>query len=135
MRRVLPATLFVIAATVFAAGCGGSSSSSSGSNTTTGADTTATTAATDSGTLAGKVGPGFDISMDKSSVAAGTYTLTVDDEASIHDFHFTGPGGVDVKTEVSETGTKTFTVDLQPGTYTFVCDPHSSSMHGTLTVS
>jgi plastocyanin len=26
-------------------------------------------------------------------------------------------------------------VTLQKGTYTFVCDPHSSQMHGTLTVS
>ena len=24
---------------------------------------------------------------------------------------------------------------LKPGTYTFVCDPHSSQMHGTLTVT
>ena len=33
--------------------------------------------------------------MAESTVAAGTYTLTVDDQASIHNFHFTGDG-VDV---------------------------------------
>jgi len=140
MKRLLPATLFVATAAALAAGCGGSSSSSSSSDSTAGSDTTAatttaTTGGTASGTLTGKVGPGFDIAMDKSTVAAGTYTLTVDDQASAHDFHFTGPGGVDVATDVSETGAKTFTVDLQAGTYTFVCDPHSSSMNGTLTVT
>jgi len=80
------------------------------------------------------VGPGFDISMGESTVAAGTYTLKVDDQASIHNFHLTGDG-VDVSTDVSGTGEKTFTVTLKPGTYTFVCDPHSSQMHGTLTVT
>ena len=73
--------------------------------------------------------------MAESTVAAGTYTLTVDDQGTVHDFHLTGPGGVDVDDQVSGTGKKTFTVDLQPGTYTFVCDPHSSSMNGTLTVT
>ena len=144
MKRLLPATLFVVAAAAaLAAGCGGSSSSSSSSDTTSGTDTTAaattdttaTTEGTAAGTLAGSVGPGFDISMDKKTVAAGTYTLTVDDQADIHNFHLTGPGGVDVATDVPGTGTKTFTVKLQAGTYTFVCDPHSSSMSGTLTVT
>jgi plastocyanin len=72
--------------------------------------------------------------MDESTVAAGTYTLTVDDQASIHNFHLTGDG-VDVATDISGTGKETFTVTLKPGTYTYVCDPHSSQMHGTLTVT
>ena len=91
-------------------------------------DTTAASGSA-SGTLTGSVGPGFDISMAESTVAAGTYTLKVDDQASSHNFHFTGDG-VDVSTDVSGTGEQTFT-----GTYTFVCDPHSSQMHGTLTVT
>ena len=86
-------------------------------------------------TLSGSVGPGYDISMKETTAAPGTYTLNVDDQGTIHDFHFTGPGGVDVKTDVCGTGEKSFTVTLQKGTYTFVCDPHSSQMHGTLTVS
>ena len=133
MRRIWPATPFAVAAAVVAAGCGGSSGNSSDSDSTAAVGTTATTASS-GGALAGKVGPGFDISMDKSSVTAGTYTLTVDDQSSSHDFHFTGDG-VDVTTEVSGTGEQTFTVTLTPGTYTFVCDPHSSSMKGTLTVT
>jgi plastocyanin len=59
----------------------------------------------------------------------------VNDESSSHNFHLTGPGGIDVSTEVSGTGLQTFIVDLEPGTYTFVCDPHSSSMTGTITVT
>jgi plastocyanin len=43
--------------------------------------------------------------------------------------------GVDVSTAVSGTGEKSFTVTLTPGTYTYVCDPHSSQMRGTLTVT
>ena len=37
-------------------------------------------------------------------------------------------------TEVGSTGEEPFTITLEPGTYTFVCDPHASSMNGTLTV-
>jgi plastocyanin len=133
MRSFVPVTLLVAAATALAAGCGGSSDSSSGSDTTVGSDTTATTSAA-SGTLSGSVGPGFDISMGASEAAAGEYTLTVDDQSAMHNFHLTGPG-VDVKTDVTETGVKTFTITLQKGEYHFQCDPHSSSMNGTLTVN
>ena len=132
MRRFWPAMVLVtVVAALAAAGCGSSDDSSSGE--TTAADTTAASGSA-SGTLTGSVGPGFEISMAESTVAAGTYTLTVDDQASIHNFHFTGDG-VDVSTDVSGTGEESFTVTLKPGTYTFHCDPHSSQMHGTLTVT
>jgi len=121
-----------VAAALAAAGCGGSDDSSSGDTTVTSDTITASGSA--SGTLTGSVGPGFDISMEESTVAAGTYTLTVDDQASIHNFHLTGDG-VDVSTDVSGTGEKSFTVALTPGRYTYVCDPHSSQMRGTLTVT
>jgi plastocyanin len=139
MRRLLPALVLAIAAAALAAGCGGSSKSSAGTDTpatdTTATDTTtATTAGGASGKLSGSVGPGFDISMDRKTVPAGTYTLTVNDKGDIHNFHLKG-AGVDVKTDVAGTGITTFTVTLQPGTYTFVCDPHSSSMKGTLKVT
>jgi plastocyanin len=58
----------------------------------------------------------------------------VSDKASIHNFHLVGPG-VNVKTSVSGTGTKTFVVTLKKGTYAFFCDPHKSSMHGSFKVS
>ena len=131
MRRTI--WLAAIAgAALMIAGCGGSSSSSSSSSSAAPAASTA--AAAGGNAIAGTVGPGFTISMDKTSVPAGDYTLTVDDQSDIHNFHLTGDG-VDVKTDVSETGTKTFQVTLKPGTYTFQCDPHAQQMNGTLTVT
>jgi plastocyanin len=115
------------------AGCGGDDNESSGEATTT---TTATTGTGAAGkTIEGYVGPGFDISVeDADNVKAGDYTLKVEDKSDIHNFHLTGPG-VDVKTEVSFKGTMTFPVKLQAGEYHFQCDPHSSSMNGTFTVT
>lgn len=69
-----------------------------------------------------------------SKLAAGTYSMTIKDESSIHDFHLTG-AGVDHTTGIGSTGTTTFSVTFKPGKYSFVCDPHASSMHGEFTVS
>jgi hypothetical protein len=85
-------------------------------------------------------GDAFEISLKDpagnpiTNLAAGTYTLQVNDESTIHDFHLTG-AGVDDSTGVGSTGTKTFSVTFKPGTYTFQCDAHPGSMHGTFTVS
>jgi plastocyanin len=89
--------------------------------------------------LAGQVGPGFDISLRQGGKAvktlkAGKVTIAVNDRSSIHDFRLRGPG-VNVATSVSGTGAKTFTVTLKKGTYTFLCDPHASSMRGSFKVS
>ena len=89
---------------------------------------------TNTNTLTGTVGPGFTITMNKKTVKAGTYAITIHDLASIHDFHLTGPG-VDKKTSVTGTGTTKWTVKLKKGTYHFVCDPHRTIMHGVLTVT
>jgi len=93
-----------------------------------------TLAATNANTLTGTVGPGFTITMNKKTVKAGTYTITIHDQASIHDFHLTG-SGVNKSTSVSGTGTTKWTVKLKKGTYHFVCDPHRTIMHGVLKVS
>jgi plastocyanin len=85
-------------------------------------------------TLAGTVGPGFTITMNKKTVKAGPHVITIHDLASIHDFHLTGPG-VDKKTSVTGTGTTKWTVKLKKGTYHFVCDPHRTIMHGVLKVT
>jgi plastocyanin len=85
-------------------------------------------------TVTGTVGPGFTITMNKKTVKAGTYVITIHDLASIHDFHLTGPG-VDKKTSVAGTGTTKWTVKLKKGTYHFVCDPHLTIMHGVLKVT
>jgi Copper binding proteins, plastocyanin/azurin family len=68
------------------------------------------------------------------NLAAGTYTMALDDESSIHNFHVTG-AGVDDLTSVGGTGARTFTVTFKPGSYSFFCDPHKSQMHGSFVVS
>ena len=89
--------------------------------------------------LVGTVGPSFTITLKKggkkvTTLKAGRYTISVQDKSDFHNFHLTGPG-VNKKTTVSEVKTKTWTVTLKKGTYRYVCDPHSSQMHGTLTVT
>ena len=136
--RIAALVLVVASATVVAAGCGGSSNSAGTTSTETTTTETTTTAASGK-TLDGTVGPGFDISLTQggqavTTLAPGAYTLTVDDKSSSHDFHLTGPG-VDVSTDVAETGTKTFEITLQDGSYHYQCDPHASIMNGDFTVS
>ena len=118
------------------AGCGGDDDESSGTTaaeTTGGADTSAS--AGGGATLNGSVGPGFDISLDGTDgITAGDYTLVVNDQSSAHNFHLTGPGGVDVSTDVSAEGEQSFEITLEPGEYRFQCDPHASSMNGSFTV-
>ena len=83
--------------------------------------------------LGGSVGPGFTISMGKRTVAHGQFRITIKDRSSIHNFHLTGPG-VNVKTSVAATGSKTFRITLKKGKYTFLCDPHASTMRGTFRI-
>ena len=132
MKRHRLALLTLVLATGLAvAGCGGDDDEGEG--------TPATTEETGGGgggtTLNGSVGPGFEISLEGTDgLTAGDYTIVVNDQATSHNFHLTGPGGVDVMTEVGEEGEKSFDVTLEPGEYTFVCDPHASQMRGTFTV-
>lgn len=85
-------------------------------------------------TLLGSVGPGFEISLKNTrNIKPGKYKLTVNDKATSHNFHLKGPG-VNVKTSVGGKGFKTFTVTLKRGTYTFLCDPHASSLKGSFRV-
>ena len=91
--------------------------------------------------LAGTVGPGFTIKLTKGGTSVktlkpGSYTLTVKDKSASHNFHIFGPGVAKVVTTVPFVGTKTVTVTLKKGTYTFQCDPHAQSgMKGTFKVS
>ncbi len=123
------------------AGCGGSDEESAA-----GGDTQAATTAAAAGggsaqpgdTLDGTVGPEATIELTYdgqpvTELPAGSYTIAVDDQATSHNFHLAGPG-VEETTAVAETGTATWTVELQAGEYTFVCDPHASQMNGTVAV-
>ena len=91
-------------------------------------------------TLHGIVGPGFSIGVlggggaAVTHVDAGAVELEVEDLASAHSFHLTGPGNVDVATTIAGIGTKTFNLTLVDGTYSFFCDAHPLTMKGSFTV-
>ena len=136
-RRHFTLAILLLVLGLALAGCGGDDNESS--DTTTAAATTEasiTGGSAGSGTtLNGSVGPGFEISLDGTDgITAGDYTLVVNDQSTAHNFHLTGPGGVDVSTEVSEEGEKSFDVTLVAGEYRFQCDPHASQMNGSFTV-
>jgi plastocyanin len=90
--------------------------------------------------LAGEVGPGFSIEVKKGgkdlkTIKAGTYRIKVEDKASIHNFHLSGPG-LNKKTSVSFKGETTWKIKLKPGRYTYQCDPHAASgMKGSFRVT
>lgn len=117
------------------AACGGYST------TTTAAATTATGTAPAGNTLTGTVGPGFTISLqqdgaDVTTLPAGTYSFVVSDQSAAHNFALVSPDGTPTAlTTVPATGSETVTIDLTAGTWTFDCQPHSSTMNGSFTVS
>jgi plastocyanin len=89
--------------------------------------------------LSASVSDPFNISLKVGTakvtkLKAGIYTIVVKDTAADHNFHLTGPG-VNKTTSVGGKGTFTWKVTLKKGTYKYVCDPHSSSMKGSFTVS
>jgi plastocyanin len=84
-------------------------------------------------TFKGTVGPGFTITLSKKPTKPGKTIFVIADKSSVHNFHLFGPG-VNKKTSVSGTGTTTWTVTLQKGTYRFVCDPHKAIMKGSFTI-
>jgi plastocyanin len=110
------------------------------------------TAATPS--FSGSVGPGFTISLAKKPTKPGLATFVINDKATTHNWHLhfgakkvkvyqvdakgktllKNGKRVEATTSVGATDTVRFTVKLQRGKYTFLCDPHSTSLVGTFTV-
>lgn len=89
-------------------------------------------------TLDGTVGPGFTIKLTQNgkkvtSLKPGRYAITVVDKATMHNFVLQGPGVDKEITDLNFVGTKTATVTLKKGTYTYVCTPHPT-MKGSFTV-
>jgi plastocyanin len=147
-KTTIAATVAALTLVLVASACGGGSSSAGGETTTTEATSTTEAMTTTeggsgsaTGTLEGETGPGFEIEVkqhgeDAESVKAGTYTLKVEDKSDIHNFHLIGPGVDQEVTSVPFEGEKTVTVTLEPGTYTYQCDPHASQgMKGTFEVT
>jgi plastocyanin len=144
-RRGMKAFGFTLVALLAAlalvgAGCGGDEDETDGATATETTDTTTTDTETTGAALKGTVGPGFTITLTTAdgdpveTLSAGSYDLEVEDLSSAHNFHLSGPG-VDVSTDVAETGTQNFSVDVAAGSYEFVCDPHASQMNGSFEVS
>jgi plastocyanin len=88
--------------------------------------------------LSGSVGPGETIVLKKgasrvSTLKRGRYTIVVKDRSAEHNFRIRGPVSRQISS-ISATGTKTVTLTLKPGRYTYVCDPHSGDMIGSFRV-
>jgi hypothetical protein len=90
--------------------------------------------------LVGTVGPGSTISMKTASgkrvsmLPRGSYRIVINDRSDEHNFAMRGPGVSRTWTGVDFVGTKTVTVRLGAGRYTFVCVPHADDMRGTFGV-
>jgi hypothetical protein len=91
--------------------------------------------------LHGTIGPGYTISLKDAhgkkvtTLKAGKYTFVVRDEANIHNFTLNGPGIKNKTiTDTSFEGTKTVTLTLRRGSYTFYCTVHPT-ISGTFKVA
>jgi hypothetical protein len=91
--------------------------------------------------LVGTTGPGFTITLKKKGVKVrtlkhGKYTITVNDKSTAHNFRLKGPGLNKRITTLAFRGTKTVTVTLRVGRYTYLCDPHAATgMKGSFRVT
>ncbi len=137
MRRLLLATLLVTVIAV--AGCGGSSSSSSATSSTQTASPTSSSAG--AGTLTLAADPSGNLKFDKSSLSASAGKVTVDftNSSSVpHNLTIAASGGQVVgATPTFQGGSKSLSVTLKPGTYTFYCSVpghRQAGMQGTLIV-
>lgn len=63
------------------------------------------------------------------TLKAGTYTITIQDDSTIHNYELDGPKGKSwTFTSVGFKGTKTITLKLAKGRYKAYCAPHESFM-------
>jgi len=90
-------------------------------------------------TVRGSVGPGFTINLTKAgarvkSLRAGTYRFVVSDRSSQHNFVLRRGSTVKQLTSVPFVGTRSVTVKLARGTWTYFCAPHASMMNGRFSV-
>ncbi|HEY7003528.1 MAG TPA: hypothetical protein VH281_04550 [Gaiellaceae bacterium] len=87
----------------------------------------------------GSVGPSAKISLKRASGATikhasrGSHRFRISDKSGFHNFHLLGPG-VNRKTGIAFSGSRTWKVKLSAGTYKFRCDAHPKTMHGSFKV-
>jgi plastocyanin len=138
------------ALTLGVAACGGSSGGSSSSSSAAGSSSASSSAAAAGGGGGGGGGataiaadPSGQLKFDKSSLTAkaGKVTFNFTNKSPTgHNFTIQqGTNGANVgATPTFDGGSKTLTVTLKPGTYTFYCSVpghRMAGMQGTLTVS
>ena len=138
-----------LASLILATACGGDDEAPAATPTAT-AQTEPSAAATSPGgvqsaVLKGTVGTvgdpdAFVITLTNDSgqpvttLPAGQYQIQVSDLSSMHNFRLKG-GAIEESTTVPEVTDAIFNVTLEPGDYTFVCDPHAKRMVGQFSVT
>ena len=155
MPRISALALSVAALAVGVAACGSSSNSSSSTSSSAPASSTSSTSSTSSGGASASGGGGdsstiseaanptgqLKFTKDSLSAKAGTVTIHFANMSSVpHNMTIQqGTNGKTIgATPTFSGGTKTLSVTLKPGTYTFYCSVpghRQAGMQGTLTVS
>ena len=70
------------------------------------------------------------------TLKAGTYTIVIHDDSSLHSYSLDGPNGKSWDfTTVPQVKTKTVTLKLTPGKYKAYCHAHEAQMFQHFTVS
>ena len=70
------------------------------------------------------------------TLKAGTYTVVIHDDSSLHSYSLDGPNGKSWDfTTVPQVKTKTVTLKLTPGKYKAYCQAHEAEMFQHFTVS
>jgi uncharacterized cupredoxin-like copper-binding protein len=142
MRK--PAVLLAISAVaVGLTACGGSSNTTTSAPTSTATQTSTAPAPAAAGGSSIAANPSGQLKFTKSSLTAkaGTVTIHFTNSSPVaHNFTLQqGSSGPAIgATPTFQGGTKTLSVKLQPGTYTFYCSVpghRQAGMVGTLTVS
>jgi plastocyanin len=147
--RISALSLAAVALTVGVAACGGSSGSSSTSSSSAPAPSSSSSSSSASGsgsgggsTITDSADPSGQLKFTNSTLTAKAGKATVDFTNSSqlpHNMTIEDSSGKQVgATPTFAGGTKSFTVDLKPGKYTFFCSVpghREAGMQGTLTVS
>jgi uncharacterized cupredoxin-like copper-binding protein len=132
--------LGILALGIVLAGCGDTASSSSApARATVGGSAQQAGGAQGSAAGVSVAAKEFAFALDPSQAKAGGVTFAVTNSgATQHDFKITG-NGVEQKTPLLEPGkSASLTVDLRPGTYTYICTVpghEALGMKGSFTVN